>query len=189
MATRKATAALLGAAALAVLGLTACAAGQAAPAAPSAPAASPPRQITAKSVGGTPGQGPRVIASPTPLPGGKAGSQQVTMSDRTLVINGVTKRQAKTGQSVVIAVNVEVRDTGKQAIRNDAGFYELMDVGGDTFSVAAGNPGGFYGTIGSQASRSGLIQFQVPAAAASTLFLLYRPDNTADTVLTRLPVA
>lgn len=183
MATMKANSVLLGGVMLAVLGLAACGTVQAAP---GAPAGSPPSQITAKSAGGTPGKGPRVIASPTPLPGGKAGSQKVTMSDRTLVINSVTKRQAKKKQSVVIALNMAVRDTGKKAIRNDSGFYELMDVGGDTFSVTAGNSGSFYGTIGSQASRSGLIEFQVPAAAASGLFLLYRPENGADAVLTRL---
>ena len=191
MATRRANSALLGGVMLAVLGLAACASGSAAPAAPAAPAAiaaSPPRQITAKSAGGAPGKGPRVIASPTPLPGGKAGSQKVALSDRTLVINSVTKRQAKKQQSVVIDLSVAVRDTGKEVIRNDSGFYELIDLGGDTFSATAGNSGSFYGTIGSQASRSGLIEFQIPAAAASGLFLLYRPENGADTVLTRLQV-
>jgi hypothetical protein len=172
---------------LAVLGLAACSSGSAAP---KTAAASPPRQITAKSAGGAPGEGPRVIASPTPLPGGKSDSQQVVLSDRTLVINSVSKREAKQRQSVVIDLNVVVRDTGKQVISNSSGCYELMDVGGDTFSVAAGNSGSFYGTIGSQASRSGLIEFQVPAAAASSsLFLLYRPGNSTDTVLTRLPVS
>jgi hypothetical protein len=185
VATRKAIPALLGGVMLAVLGLAACASGSAVPA---APAASPPRQITAKPVGGTPGNGPRVIASPTPLPGGKAGSQRVALSDRTLVINSVTKRQAKKQQSVVIDLNVAVRDTGKKVIRNESGFYELIDPEGDTFSATAGNSGSFYGTIGSQASRSGLIEFQIPAAAAPGLFLLYRPDNGADTVITRLQV-
>ena len=185
MATRKAIPALLGGVMLAVLGLAACASGSAAPA---ARAASPPRQITAKSVGGAPGKGPRVIASPTPLPGGKVGSQKVALSDRTLVINSVTKRQAKKQQSVIIDLNVAVRDTGKKVIRNESGFYELIDSGGDTFSATAGNSGSFYDTIGSQASRSGLIEFQLPAAAASGLFLLYRPENGADTMLTRLQV-
>lgn len=170
---------------LAVLALAACASG---PATPGAPAASPPRQVTAKSVGGTPGKGPRVIASPTPLPGGKANSQTVTLSDRTLVINSVTKRQAEDKESVIIDLNVAVRDTGKKVIRNDSGSYELTDPSGDMFSATAGNSSSFYGTIGSHASRSGVIEFQIPAAAASGLFLLYRPDNGADTVLTRLQV-
>jgi hypothetical protein len=171
---------------LAVLAMTACSSGSAAPAAPAAP---PPRQVTAKPVGGTPGHGPQVIASPTPLPGGKAGSQTVALSDRILVINSVTKRPAKQKQSVVIDLNVAVRDTGQKVIRNDSGFYELIDLGGDTFTATARDSGSFYGTIGSQASRSGVIEFQIPAAAASGLFLLYRPENGADTVLTRLQVS
>lgn len=183
MASRKATATLAGGLVLAVLGLAACSSGSAAPTAP------PPRQVTAKPVGGSAGKSPRVIASPTPLPGGKPGSQQVTLSDRTLVINSVTLRPAKQPQSKVIDLSVAVRDTGAQAIRNESGFYELMTPGGDIFSGTAPGAGSFYDPIGSGASRSAVLQFQVPAAAASGLFLLYRPENGADAVLTRLQVS
>jgi hypothetical protein len=181
--TPKAKPALAGAMLLAVLGLAGCAAGAAVPA---VPAASPPQQVTAKSVGGASGTAPRVIVSPTPLPGGKAGSQQVMLSDRTLVISSVTRRQAKGQQSAVIDLNLAVRDTGKKAISNESGFYELMDPGGDTFGATSAGSGAFNGPIGSGASRGGILEFQVPASAAPALFLLYRPGSGADTVLTRL---
>ncbi len=45
-----------------------------------------PQLVTPKASRGSPGKGPLVISSPTPLPGGKAGSQQIVLGDRTLIL-------------------------------------------------------------------------------------------------------
>jgi Domain of unknown function (DUF4352) len=189
---RRAKLAVSGGVMLVLTGLAACSSGSA-PAPGSAVAAAagptiPPRQITAKAVGGSPGKGPLVVPSPVPLPGGKASSQKVVLGDRTLVINSVTKHQGNNHnqRSVLIELNLMVRNTGKKAIRNESGFFELIGYGGDTFGSKVHSSGAFYGTIGTGGSRSGLIEFQIPAAAASGLFLLYRPENAAETVITRL---
>ncbi len=42
-----------------------------------------PQLVTPKSASGSAGIGPLVISSPTPVPGGKAGSQQVVLGNRT----------------------------------------------------------------------------------------------------------
>lgn len=195
MDTRRRTKlAVLGGVMLVLTGLAACSSGSAS--APGSAAAAAvgttirPRQITAKAVGGSPGKGPLVVPSPVPLPGGKAGSQKVALGDRTLVINSVTKHQGNNHnqRSVLIELNLVVRNTGQKPIRNESGFFELIGSGGDTFSSKVRSSDAFYGTIGTGESRSGLIEFRIPAAAASGLFLLYRPENTAEAVITRLQV-
>ena len=168
---------------LAAIGLAACSSAGS-PVAVSSP--HPPRLITAKSVGGAPGKGPLVIASPSPLPAGKASSQQVVLSDRTLVISSVSQHGATGASFTLIQLNLVVRNTGVKAIDNKPAFFELMDSGGDTFSYQENSSDGFYGTIGGHASRTGMIQFQIPVGAASRLYLVYRPGNSAESVLTRL---
>ena len=59
---------------------------------------------------------------------------------------------------------------------------------GDTFGYRGNRSGTFYGAIGAHASRSGMIEFQIPSAAASGLYLLYRPEIARETVLTRLKI-
>jgi hypothetical protein len=190
---RRTRLAVLGGVMLVLPGLAACGSGSAS--APGSGAAAAPgtaiRQITAKAVGGSPGKGPLVVPSPVPLPGGKAGSQKVALGDRTLVINSVTKHQGNNHdpRSVLIELNLVVRNTGKKAIRNESGFFELIGSGGDTFSHEARGSDAFYGTISTGGSRSGLIEFQVPASAASGLSLLYRPENATEAVITRLQVS
>src|SRR5216683_3884551 len=41
-----------------------------------------PQLVTPKATRGSPSRGPLVISSPTPVPGGKAGSQQIVLGDR-----------------------------------------------------------------------------------------------------------
>ncbi len=86
--------AMLGGVMLVVMWLAACGSAPT-PGSSSSAAAGPtftPRIVIPKSVGGSPGKGPRVISNPAPLPGGKVGSQKVVLSDRTLVINSVTSQ-------------------------------------------------------------------------------------------------
>src|SRR5881227_3087039 len=52
-----------------------------------------PRQVTPRAARGSAGKGPLVISSPTPVPGGKAGSQQIVLDDRTLIITSLSKQR------------------------------------------------------------------------------------------------
>lgn len=181
--------AVAGALMLVMMCLSAC--GHASDPGSAAAAARPaaaPRFVTPRSVVGSPGKGPLVISSPVPLPGGTSSSQRVVLHDRTLVIKSVTatrQRGLSTG-SVVIAVNLTIRGTSDKAIRNESTFFTAIGSEGDTFGPQDNSSGDFYRTIDARGSRSGTIDFEVPAAAASDLYLLYRPEVTAETMLTRL---
>jgi hypothetical protein len=150
---------------------------------------SPPTLVTAKPVAGAPGKGPTVITSPVPLPGGAVSSQKVALSDRTLLISSVTTRTAAIHGSVLIDLRLAVQNISGKAISNRAAFFELIGPGGDTFGYQGKSTGGLFGAIGAHASRSGMIEFQIPSAAASGLYLLYRPEIAAEAVLTRLKAA
>ena len=169
---------------LIAIGLAACgsAAGQTAGAGPK----STPRLITAKSVGGSPGKGPVIVSNPAPLPGGKTGSQKVVLRDRILVINNVTKHRGADQRSILIDLDLVIRNTTGAAIRNESAFFQLVGPGGDAFGYQDNSPDGFYRSIGAHASRNGTIEFQIPAAAGSSLYLLYRPEIATETVLTPL---
>ena len=75
---------------------------------PSAPAAATitPLLITPRSSSGSPGKGPLVFSSPTPVPGGKAGSQRIVLGDRNLVINSVSKQQGASPNSTLINLDL-----------------------------------------------------------------------------------
>jgi len=172
---------------LVVMGLAACGSGN--PGQNLSPAAAAtPRLVTPTPIGGSPGTGPTVISNPAPLPGGKINSQKVVLRDRTLIINSVISQRAANKSSVLIGVDIVIRNTTGKAIRNKAAFFQLVGPGGDTFGYQDNSPDNFYGTIGGHASRSGMIEFQIPSAAASSLYLLYRPEIAKETVLTRLKV-
>jgi hypothetical protein len=147
-----------------------------------------PRPIIPKSVSGSPGRGPQVISSPALLPGGKISSQKVVLTDRTLVINSVISRQETSQGSIRIALDLVVRNTSGKAIRNKAAFYQLIGPEGDTFGPINNSSDDFYGTIDAHASRSGTIEFEIPSAVTSSLYLLYRPEIATETVLTQLKI-
>src|SRR5260370_2618221 len=65
---------------------------------------------------------------------------------------------------------------------------QAVGPGGDTFDYQDNSPDNFYGTIGGDASRSGMIEVQIPSAATSSLYLLYRPQIAQETGLTRLKI-
>jgi len=179
--------AALGGATLCVVGLAACSASN--PGANLSPVdAVTPRLVTSTPIGGAPGRGPRVISSPTPLPGGKISSQKVVQGDRTLIIKSITSQRAAIKNSVLIDLDIVVRNTSGKAIKNEAVFFHLIGAEGDTFGNQDNNSDTFYSTIGAHASRSGMIEFQIPSAAASDLYLLYRPEIAKETVLTRLKI-
>lgn len=145
-----------------------------------------PQTGTRASSGGTPGKGPLVISNPARIPGGTSSSQRIVLGDRTLVITSATRQRAANQSSVLIHVELAVRNTGAKAIQNEPSFFELMSSEGDVFGLQGNTAADFFRGIDPHASRTGFIEFDIPAAAASGLYLLYRPENATETVLTRL---
>jgi hypothetical protein len=157
---------------------------------PSATAATiKPQLVTPKAVSGSPGKGPIVISSPTPLPGGKATSQQIVLGDRTLIINTVSKQKGASTNSTLIDLDLVVQNTSAKAIMNHSTFFQLMGPEGDIFGYQYNSPDNFYGTIAAHTTRSGTIEFEVPTAATSSLRLLYRPEIAAETAIILLQIS
>ena len=148
-----------------------------------------PQLVTPKASSGSPGKGPLVISSPTPLPGGKAGSQQIILGDRTLIINSVSKQKGASTNSTLINLDLAVQNTSAKAIMNQLTFFQLMGPEGDTFGYQYNSSDNFYGTIAAHATRSGTIVFQVPIAATSSLRLLYRPEIATETAIILLKIS
>lgn len=134
----------------------------------------------------TPGSGPTVILTPTPVPGGGSSSQLVTLADRTLTINSVSQQPGNSVNSTAVTLVMSVKNTGAQAIQNAASFYELAGSEGDIFGVQSSATPSFFGTIPTQGALSGTIVFQVPTAAAKGLRLLFRPEVVSETVFVKL---
>jgi hypothetical protein len=154
-----------------------------------AAAAITPRLVIPKASTGSPGKGPLVITSPTVVPGGKAGSQQIVLGDRTLIINSVSKQKAASTNSTLINLDLAVQNTSNKAIMNQSTFFQLMTTEGDTFGYQVNSFDNFYGTIAAHMTRSGTIVFQVPAAAISGLSLLYRPEIATETAIILLKIS
>jgi hypothetical protein len=189
MGTSRGKLIVLGGVTLAVMSLAACGSATSPGSSPAAGSSVTPRLVTPKPVGGSPaGHGPRVVTTPARLPGGKIGSQKVVLGDRIVIINRVTSQQGANKNTVLIDLVLVVRNTSGKAIRNEAAFFHLMGPGGDMFGYQDNSSDNFYGTIGAHGSRGGMIEFEVPAAAASGLSLLYRPEIASEAVLTRLHV-
>ncbi len=142
-----------------------------------------PQLVTPKASSGSPGKGPLVISSPTPVPGGKAGSQQIVLGDRTLIINSVSKQKGASTNSTLINLELAVQNTSDKAIMNQSTFFQLMGPEGDAFGYQYNSPDNFYGTIAAHTTHSGTIVFQVPTAATSSLRLLYRPEIATETAI------
>ena len=191
MGTRMVKPVALGGVILVVMGLAACGSEPSPGSSPAAAAhpATTPRQVTPKSAGGSAGQGPVVISNPAPLPGGATSSQKVVLSGRTLVITSITRHKATKQSSILIDLNLVVQNTSGKAIQNREKFFGLVGPGGDSFAYQTNSSDNFYRTIGAHTSSSGMIEFEVPTAAASSLYLMYRPGIASRTVLTRLPAA
>ena len=85
-----------------------------------------PQLVAPKSVRGSPGKGPVVISSPTPVPGGKSGSQQIVLGDRTLLINSVSKQKGASTNSTLINLDLAVQNTSAKAIQNQSTFFQLI---------------------------------------------------------------
>ncbi len=148
-----------------------------------------PQLVTPKSASGSAGIGPLVISSPTPVPGGKAGSQQVVLGNRTLIINSVSRQKGASTNSTLIDLDLAVQNTSDKAIMNQSTFFQLMGPEGDTFGYQYNSSDNFYGTIAAHTTRSGTIEFEVPTAATPGLRLLYRPEIAKETAIILLKIA
>lgn len=148
-----------------------------------------PQLVAPKASGGSQGNGPVTIFSPTPVPGGKAGSQQVILGDRTLIINSASKQKGVNTNFTLIYLDLAVQNTSDKAIMNQPTFFQLMGLEGDIFDYQYNSSDNFYGPLAAHTTRSGTIVFQIPTAAASSLRLLYRPEITTETAIIFLRVS
>lgn len=141
--------------------------------------------INPKTGTNKPGTGPIIIQTPTPVPGGSSSSQQITLPDRTLVIESVS-RQANTATNMTtVTVKLMVKDTSSQSIKNLATSYQLVGAEGDMFGLPAGTTGTLFGTIAPGSSRSGTLAFQeIPSFAVQKLQLLYRSESAQTVFIT-----
>jgi hypothetical protein len=148
-----------------------------------------PQEFTAKSAGGSPGVGPKVVPDTTAKPGGgKHSSQRVVLRDRVLIINDVTLQASDSSGVASIELDLSVQNTGDKGIMNQAAFFRLIGSEGDIFGKQYNSSDTFYGTIAAHQSRRGAISFKTPKAAASTLRLLYRPEVATETAIVPLNV-
>jgi len=155
----------------------------------SAVATIPPQLVTPKAASGSAGIGPLVISSPTPVPGGKAGSQRIVLGDRTMILNSVSKQKGAGADSTLITLDLAIQNTSDKAIMNQSTFFQLMGPEGDTFGSQFNSSDNFYGTIAAHTTRSGTIVFQVPTAATSSMHLLYRPEIAPETAIILLKIS
>ena len=138
--------------------------------------------VVVTSVASTPGVGPTVILSPTPVPGGGAHSQQVVLADRTLIIHDISKGTGSDANSTAISMSLTMKNTGTKAITNQPSYFSLFGSEGDAFGLSTNTTGSFFGSIDANSARSGTIVFQVPTGAAKTLKLLYRSNLANESV-------
>jgi len=149
-----------------------------------------PHQVPPKVKNGVGGKGPLVAAGHTPVSGGQVGSRQIVLSDRTLLINSISKQQGVNANSTLVNLNLTVQNTGSKTIQNKSTFFVLMGTEGDTFEYQYNSSDNFYGPMAAHAIRQGIITFQVPTAAAATpLNLLYRPEIVTETALVLLKIS
>jgi len=112
----------------------------------------------------------------------------VTLPDRTLIINNVSKQSGSGAGSTTIVLIMTIKNTSAKSIMNEASFFQLIGAEGDTFGLQSNAATNFFGTIASQSSRNGTITFQIPTAAIDGLRLLYRSEITTETVFVSLNV-
>jgi hypothetical protein len=128
------------------------------------------------------GAAPIELGTPTPLPGGSSTSQQAVLKDRTLVIESVSKQKGTNPDPVAINLTLTIKNTGDRAIQNQASFFQLIGMDGDFFGQINSSDN-FYGPIAAHTTRSGTINFQLPAAAATNLRLMYRSEVPSGALL------
>jgi hypothetical protein len=79
-----------------------------------------------------------------------------------------------------------IKNTSAKPIMNEAKYFQLTGVDGDTFGIQSSATINFFSTIAPQSSRTGTIVFQVPLGATNGLRLLYRPEVATESVFVPL---
>ncbi|MFL5662454.1 MAG: DUF4352 domain-containing protein [Ktedonobacteraceae bacterium] len=148
-----------------------------------------PQLVTPKSASGSQGKGPVIVVTPSPVPNGPAGSQEVVLGDRTLIIYSAIKQKSASANSALINLNLAIQNTSGKAIMNQSTFFQLIGPEGDTFAYQYNSSDDFYGTITTRMIHRGLVVFQVPTAATSSMSLLYRPEVATETVIVQLKIS
>ncbi|GAC1646149.1 MAG: hypothetical protein NVS4B12_12830 [Ktedonobacteraceae bacterium] len=123
-----------------------------------------------------------MILSPTPIPGGGLHSQQVVLTDRTLIINGVSEGPGTNVNSTAISMTMTLKNTSAKTITNSSSYFSLFGAEGDAFGLPANTTGSFFGPINANDSRTGTVVFQVPTAATKGLKLFYRSEVVSEAV-------
>ena len=146
-------------------------------------------------IANTPGAGPPVITIVTVVPTGVAGNtatttpqgnphkQVITLPDRTLTIDAVSKQAGSGASTTAVGLTITITSTGPSPIMNSAAFYQLIGAEGDSFGTQSSVSANFYGSVPTRSSRQGTIIFQVPTGALKGLRLLYRPEVATETAL------
>ena len=106
-----------------------------------------------------------------------------------MIINSVSKQKGLSANSSLINLDLAVQNTGNKAIMNQSTFFQLMGPEGDTFGYQFNSSDNFYGTIAAHTTRAGMIVFQLPTAATSSLRLLYRPEIASETAIILLKIS
>jgi hypothetical protein len=78
------------------------------------------------------------------------------LSDRTLIITGVTKHPGPAHGTVLIDLNLVVRNTSGRPIKNMPAFFRLIGPEGDSFNYQYKSSDNFYRPVGARTSRAGL---------------------------------
>ena len=133
------------------------------------------------------GAAPVEVATRTPVPGGSSTSQQMVLKDRILAINTVNRQKGANPDPVAINIAMTIKNTGGRSIQNQAAFFQLVGAGGDFFGQTNSSDN-FYGPIAPHTTRNGTITFQLPAAAAKNLRLMYRSEVASEALLIPIKV-
>jgi Domain of unknown function (DUF4352) len=140
--------------------------------------------VTPKPVGGSSGIGPRVV---TAAPSAGQGTK-VELDDRVLTIDDATTPAGTEPGRTVVAVNLEITNTGDAAIPNQAAFFRLTGSAGDSFAPRDNGADPFFAAIDAHTTRNGSIVFVIPSAATSDLHLFYRPEVDTEAVIVPLGI-
>lgn len=155
----------------------------------------PPRQVLATPAGdaGAAAAGSTGAASPAAAsPGGSAGvgpvvvpsgQQNVALGNLMLSIDRAVRVPGASTGSVSVHVDVAIRNSGVTSVASDSTAFQVMVPDGDIFPAKADASASVSGSIGSHSVRTGTVAFDLPAAAASNLRLMYRPSAVSQTAI------
>ena len=161
---------------LAASTLAACGGSDATGSTPASPQGTP-QLVNPSSVGGSVGKGALIVNNP---------SSPISLPDRVLTIMSAKRIYSKARKVTLVDLILTINNPGATTINNQPKFFALVASEGDIFDHQDNSSDTFYGPIGPNSSRTGLIEFEIPTAKVTGFQLLYRPDVTTDEVLAQL---